>query len=97
MPLMAGFMAKFYVFLSAARAGLVWLVVIGVANSVISLYYYLRVVYVMYVREGEAERVVVDPTSAVAMSLCVAGVLALGLFPEYVLRAANVAAAALFR
>ena len=55
LPLMAGFMAKFYVFLSAAQAGLIWLVVIGVINSVISLYYYLRVVYVMYVREGETE------------------------------------------
>jgi len=96
MPLMGGFMAKFYVFLSAAKADLVWLVAFGVANSVLSLYYYLRVVYVMYVREGETERMPIDATSAVAMSLCVAGVLALGMFPEYALRAANVAAAALF-
>ena len=55
LPLMAGFMAKFYVFLSRRRSGSIWLVAIGVVNSVISLYYYLRVVFVMYVREG-AER-----------------------------------------
>jgi NADH-quinone oxidoreductase subunit N len=97
LPLMAGFMAKFYVFLSAARAGLIWLVAIGVVNSVISLYYYLRVIYEMYVREGETEKLIVDLPASVAMSLCIAGVLALGIFPEYALRAANYAAAALFR
>jgi NADH-quinone oxidoreductase subunit N len=94
---MAGFMAKFYVFLSAAKAGLIWLVAVGVINSVISLYYYLRVIYEMYVREGETESLSVDRPAALAMSLCIAGVLALGVFPEYALRAANFAAAALFR
>jgi NADH-quinone oxidoreductase subunit N len=97
LPLMAGFMAKFYVFLSAAKAGLIWLVAIGVINSVISLYYYLRVIYEMYVREGETESLTVDGPAALAMSLCIAGVFALGVFPEYALRAANYAASALFR
>lgn len=97
LPLMAGFMAKFYVFLSAARSGLVWLVAIGVVNSVISLYYYLRVIYEVYVREGETESLFVDRPAALAMSLCIAGVLALGVFPDYALRAANFAASALFR
>ena len=97
LPLMAGFMAKFYVFLSAAHSGLVWLVAIGVVNSVLSLYYYLRVIYVMYAKEGETERLFVDRPAALAMSLCIAGVLALGVFPEYALRAANFAASALFR
>ncbi len=55
LPLMAGFMAKFYVFLSAAQVGLVWLVAIGVVNSVISVYYYLRVV-VRDLRPRGAER-----------------------------------------
>ena len=96
LPLMAGFMAKFYVFLSAAQAGLIWLVAIGVINSVISLYYYLRVVFVMYVREGDPEPITVDPPVAFAMAACVTGVLALGLFPEYVLQAAAYAASALF-
>jgi NADH-quinone oxidoreductase subunit N len=97
LPLMAGFMAKFYVFLSAARAGLLWLVAIGVVNSVISLYYYLRVIFVMYVREGETEALEVDAPAALAMSLCIAGVLALGILPETMFRAANYAASALFR
>jgi NADH-quinone oxidoreductase subunit N len=96
LPLMAGFMAKFYVFLSAMSSGLVWLVAIAVANSVISLYYYLRVVYVMYVQEGSEERLSVEPRAAVAMSLAVFGVLALGVFPEPAMRAAVWAASSLF-
>jgi NADH-quinone oxidoreductase subunit N len=97
LPLMAGFMAKFYVFLSAVNSGLLWLVAIGVLNSVISLYYYLRVVYVMYVREAETpEPLRIDRISAAAMSFCVAGVLVLGILPETVMRAAGRAAASLF-
>ncbi len=96
LPLFAGFMAKFYVFLSAAESGLVWLVVIGVVNSVIALYYYLRVVFVMYVRDGDTEPLAIDPPIAVALTLCVTGVLAFGLFPESMLRAAVHAASALF-
>ena len=97
LPLMAGFMAKFYVFLSAARSGLIVLVAIGVVNSVISLYYYLRVIYEMYVVEGETELLSIDRPAALAMSLCVAGVLAMGIFPDLALRAADFAALALFR
>lgn len=96
LPLMAGFMAKFYVFLYAAEAGLIWLVAIGAANSIVALYYYLRVVWVMYVPEGETDQLAVSPRASAAMSLCVAGVLALGVFPEPMMRAAERAASSLF-
>jgi len=95
-PLMAGFMAKFYVFLSAAQAGLIWLVAIGVINSVISAYYYLRVAFVMYVDEGSEEPMTIDPQAAIALSITVAGVFVLGIVPEAALRAAARAAASLF-
>jgi NADH-quinone oxidoreductase subunit N len=95
-PLMAGFMAKFFVFLSAAQAGLIWLVAIGVINSVISAYYYLRVAFVMYVREGPDEPMRIDPQAAVALSIAVAGVFVLGIIPEAAMTAASRAAAALF-
>lgn len=96
LPLMAGFMAKFYVFLSAAESGLVWLVAVGVVNSVISLYYYLRVVWQIYVAEGDIAPLAVSPRTGVVMSFCIAGVLGLGVFPEPVMRAAAHAASALF-
>jgi NADH-quinone oxidoreductase subunit N len=96
LPLMAGFMAKFYVFLSAAQVGLFWLVAIGVINSVISVYYYLRVVFVMYVGEGPAEPMRIDRHAAVALCVALAGVVVLGIVPESAMVAAAHAAAALF-
>ncbi|MCL2504387.1 MAG: NADH-quinone oxidoreductase subunit N [Coriobacteriia bacterium] len=96
LPMMAGFMAKFYVFLSAAESGLIWLVVIGVINSVIAIYYYLQVVWQIYVAEGSDSQVCVGRPDAVAMALCAVGVFAIGLFPEPALRAAERAALALF-
>jgi len=96
LPLMAGFMAKFYVFLAAAQAGLIWLVAVGAVNSVISLYYYLRVLWVAYVAPGESDAISIPVGSGVAMSLCVAGVLGLGLYPEPLIQAARHAASTLF-
>ena len=55
MPPAAGFMAKFYIFSGAIQNGLLWLVIIAVINSVISAYYYLRVVKVMWFNVPVAE------------------------------------------
>jgi NADH-quinone oxidoreductase subunit N len=96
LPLMAGFMAKFYVFVSAAEKGLWWLVGIGVINSVISVYYYLHVVLAMYVGEGPAEPLRVDKHAAVALTIALAGVVALGIVPDSAMVAAAHAARALF-
>jgi NADH-quinone oxidoreductase subunit N len=54
-PPTAGFLAKFYLFQIVLDAGLVWLALVGVVTSLISAYYYLRVVVVMYMRSGEPE------------------------------------------
>lgn len=54
MPPTAGLMGKVYLFRTAIEGGFIWLAVIGVLTSLISAYYYLRVVVVMYMREGEA-------------------------------------------
>jgi len=50
-PWLAGFFGKFYVFYAAVQAGLIWLAVIGFVTSVISAFYYLRIVKVMYFDE----------------------------------------------
>jgi len=52
-PPTAGFFAKYYVFSAAVDRGMVGLAVIGVLNSALSLYYYLRVIVAMYMRKGE--------------------------------------------
>jgi len=82
-PPTGGFMAKFYVFSSAVNAGYIPLVVIGVLNSVISVYYYLRVVIHLYMREPERETQVgkAHLTMSVALLIAIAGVLYLGIMP----------------
>jgi NADH-quinone oxidoreductase subunit N len=93
MPPAAGFMAKFYIFSGAVQHGLLWLVVIAVINSVISAYYYLRVVKVMWLGEPASEEKV--PSSGalrLALSLSCLGVLLLGIIPGYIMRLAELAA-----
>ncbi|MES3036819.1 MAG: NADH-quinone oxidoreductase subunit N [Bdellovibrionota bacterium] len=53
-PPTVGFFGKFYVFSSAIAEGLIWLTVWGVINSVISVYYYLRPIVVMYMKDGDS-------------------------------------------
>lgn len=96
LPLLGGFVAKFDVFLQAARSGLVWLVAIGVVNSVVSLYYYLRVLWYVYVAEGESGPLTVPGRGAAVMGACALGVVVLGVYPEPLLRAAATASRALF-
>ena len=54
-PPTVGFFGKFYVFAGAIGEGLIWLALWGVINSVISVYYYLRPIVVMYMKEGDVE------------------------------------------
>ena len=54
-PPLAGFIGKFYIFSAAVKQGFIWLTIIGVMNSLIAAYYYLRVTVVMYMREPVKE------------------------------------------
>jgi len=87
-PPTAGFVGKFYLFSAAVKAGFTGLVIIAVLNSVISVYYYLRVVVMMYMRESE--RPVSLPSIpvalAVALVITTAGVIKIGLFPSGLLK-----------
>src|SRR5437588_3288638 len=88
-PLTAGFMGKIMVFSAALREGYVWLVVIAVLNTVVSAYYYLRLIIVMFFRERtEAWEPPRIPASvALALVLTIFGVFYLGLFPGRVINA----------
>jgi NADH-quinone oxidoreductase subunit N len=93
MPPAAGFMAKFYIFSAAVQHNLLWLVVIAVINSVISAYYYLRVVKVMWFGEpSSTEKVPSSGALRVALALSCLGVLLLGIIPGYVMGLAQFAA-----
>ena len=87
MPLTAGFMGKIVVFGAALKQGYVWLVVIGVLNTAISAYYYLRLIIVMFFREraGAWEVPAIPASVAVALVITILGVFYLGLFPGRVM------------
>ena len=87
-PITGGFFAKFYVFSAALQSNLVILTIIGVVNSAIGAYYYLRLIVVMYMREAQ-EDVPVMPIPfplAAALALSLLATIYLGVLPESVLR-----------
>ena len=94
-PATGGFFAKFYVFNAALKANLVGLTIIGVANSAIASYYYLRLIVVMYMRDPREETAL--PSAPLSLNAAVAisaiATLYLGLWPnrvlEYALRGAQ--------
>jgi len=90
-PPAAGFIGKFYLFSGAIQAGYIWLAIIGVLNSAVSVYYYLRVMVYMYMKDPveEFDWFKVTPSIAVCLLLAVAGVLIPGMFPGYILEVAQ--------
>ncbi|MFO7678944.1 MAG: NADH-quinone oxidoreductase subunit N [Chloroflexota bacterium] len=80
-PPTAGFVAKLYVFRAAIQADMVWLAIIGVVTAVISAYYYLRVVYLMFMFEGETQ-VTAHPALKWGVAIMVIVTLGLGLLPN---------------
>jgi NADH-quinone oxidoreductase subunit N len=86
-PPTAGFIGKFYVFMSAVEAGLTWLAVLALVFAAISAYYYLRIVMVMYMREPDAltaasPRLIMSPALSIVLACAVAGVVFFGLYPN---------------
>ncbi|MHC1593098.1 MAG: NADH-quinone oxidoreductase subunit N [Methermicoccaceae archaeon] len=94
-PLTAGFMSKLLVFSSAINAGLAWLAVIAILNSALSLWYYARVVKVMYWKEPTVELGSVPRGFTVAVVLATLGTVLLGVYPGPFIQIAISAAGAL--
>lgn len=96
-PFVAGFWAKLYVLWAAAERGLYWLVLVGALLTVVALFYYLVVAKRMYIEPPErSDRIPLPATLALAILLCVLGVVVLGLYPRGVVLAALHVAAPLF-
>ncbi|MBU4120335.1 MAG: NADH-quinone oxidoreductase subunit N [Proteobacteria bacterium] len=83
-PPLAGFMGKFYILSAAIKAKYYWLAVIGVLNSVVAVYYYLRVIMAMYFREpsGELHRPDFSPAYSIVIVISVWVLFHMGLFPR---------------
>ncbi|MBC8647635.1 MAG: NADH-quinone oxidoreductase subunit N, partial [Thermoanaerobaculia bacterium] len=96
-PATAGFIGKFFLFQSAVNEGFYALAIIGVVNSLVSIGYYLKVVYMLYMREPLEEEPppVLAPADRLVLTLCAAGILLLGIFPAPLWDAARRAAGGL--
>jgi NADH-quinone oxidoreductase subunit N len=97
-PVTAGFVGKFYLFNAAVASGWVVLALVGVITSVVSAYYYLRIVVAMYMEEpaGEDRWAAVSPSAVLALSLSAGVTLLFGVWPAPLLRLARLASRSLF-
>jgi NADH-quinone oxidoreductase subunit N len=87
-PLTGGFFGKFYIFKAALESHLVWLTVLGLLNSAVAAYYYLRILVVMYMHEPGEAAIAAEPLSAgmkAALVLPALGTFFLGIFPSALL------------
>ena len=85
-PPMAGFIGKWYVFSAAVQEGHYWLAIIGVLTSVVSVFFYLRIVVMMYMTEGsDIVRPRVPAMAVAGLALATVVVFYLGVLPTQVL------------
>ncbi len=93
-PPTAGYIGKFVLFGSAINAGLVWLAVLAIINSAISLYYYLRIIMYMYLRPATGPKIIEPKGYMAALVLTTIGVIWIGVNPQpfidYAMQAAAV-------
>jgi NADH-quinone oxidoreductase subunit N len=95
-PFVAGFWAKLYVFWAAVDRGLYWLAFLGAVLTVVALYYYLVVASRMYIdAPARKDRVPVPPPLLAAITICLIGIVVMGIYPEPWVQAAIAAVAGL--
>jgi NADH-quinone oxidoreductase subunit N len=97
-PPTAGFFGKFYLFRAALENGLVGLTIVAVMASLVSAYYYLRVIVAMFMDEKETSRHISKPAWAISLvvGICLLLILAMGVYPSPYLDAAKASIAGLF-
>jgi NADH-quinone oxidoreductase subunit N len=96
-PPTIGFMGKLFIFSAAIKAGLTWLAIIGIVNSVVSAYYYFKVIRVIYTDTSEQVNPIHVATNLkVAMIIATLGILICGLRPDLVLHFAKIASQNIF-
>ncbi len=90
------FIAKLYIFTAAVDSGLVWLAILGVINSAVSAYYYVRVVRIMFTQPATSEaKITGSPAPWLALGLAGAAMVFMGVAPGFVMEAAQEAVKAL--
>ena len=89
-PPTAGFIGKWYIFAAAVQEGYFWLAIIGVLSSVVSVFFYLRIVVMMYMTDAkrEATTPAVSPLATAGLALAVVGIFYLGILPTGIINIA---------
>jgi proton-translocating NADH-quinone oxidoreductase chain N len=95
-PLLSGFASKFYLFYAALDAGLLWLVALAVINSVISLYYYFRIIRALYAYPGGGSSFKLRRGTLVTLLVCLLFTILAGIAPQKFIALASAAIQALF-
>jgi len=92
-PPTAGFMGKLWIFSAAIESHYVWLAVIGVLNSAVSLYYYLRIVVYMFMKnEATGSVPVISPAVGAALAVAIIGTIVIGIYPRPLFEIAEMSA-----
>jgi NADH-quinone oxidoreductase subunit N len=95
-PPTAGFMGKVWIFGAAIDQEFYWLAVIGVVNSAISLFYYIRVVVFMWIKDEQmGSEIRIGPAMATALGITLVGSILFGIYPQPIFEQAQAAAATL--
>ena len=90
------FIAKLYIFTAAVDSGLTWLAILGVINSAVSAYYYVRIIRVMFTQPATSdEKITASPAPWLALGLASAAMVFMGIAPGFVMEAAQEAVRAL--
>ena len=90
------FIAKLYIFTAAVNSGLIWLAVLGVINSAVSAYYYVRIIRVMFTQPADSEEKITSPPAPwLALGIAGAAMVFMGIAPGFVMEAAQGAVRAL--
>ncbi len=92
-PPLAGFIGKFYIFSGALQAGMVWLVVIAVLNSVMAAYYYISIIVAMYMQEGgvAVAPMTLRPGLMATIAIALIATVLIGIYPSPYITAATTA------
>jgi NADH-quinone oxidoreductase subunit N len=84
-PVTAGFIAKFYIILEGMKAGLMILVISLIINSVIGLYYYLRIITTLFSTASETKLPELSQSGNISLAIIAAGILILGIYPGWLI------------
>jgi NADH-quinone oxidoreductase subunit N len=90
LPPFAGFIGKYLLFKSAIEGGFLWLTIVAIVASMISIYYYIRIIIEMYFSQEESTITVVNlQYNKVVLIICAAALIVLGVFPNFILNLIN--------